>query len=129
MFRSSSSQRLVLMLKTSVREAFVASVALRGVAGDQQAATVGQACFAPGMMKSTYGTGCFALLNTGDAPVASKNRLLTTIAYQLNGKRSYALEGAIFITGASVQWLRDGLKSLTKADQSGALAAEADHEQ
>ena len=105
------------------------SIALRGVAGDQQAATVGQACFTPGMMKSTYGTGCFALLNTGEAPVASKNRLLTTIAYQLNGKRTYALEGAIFIAGAAVQWLRDGLKSLTKADQSGALAAEADPEQ
>ena len=89
----------------------------RGVAGDQQAATVGQACFAPGMMKSTYGTGCFALLNTGDAPVASKNRLLTTIAYQLNGKRSYALEGAIFIAGAAVQWLRDGLKSHRRRDQ------------
>ncbi|MGE4253348.1 MAG: glycerol kinase GlpK [Parvibaculaceae bacterium] len=106
-----------------------ASVPLRGIAGDQQAATVGQACFAPGMMKSTYGTGCFALLNTGEAPVVSKNRLLTTIAYQLKGRRTYALEGAIFIAGAAVQWLRDGLKSLAKADQSGVLAADADPEQ
>ena len=82
---------------------------MRGVAGDQQAATVGQACFEPGMMKSTYGTGCFALLNTGADAVASKNRLLTTIAYQLGGERTYALEGAIFVAGAAVQWLRDGL--------------------
>ena len=81
-----------------------------GVAGDQQAATIGQACFAPGMVKATYGTGCFALLNTGAEPVASSNRLLTTVAYQLDGKRTYALEGAIFIAGAAVQWLRDGLK-------------------
>ncbi len=80
------------------------------MAGDQQAATVGQACFAPGMVKSTYGTGCFALLNTGDTPVASSNRLLTTIAYQIDGKPTYALEGSIFIAGAAVQWLRDGLE-------------------
>src|SRR5437016_4726415 len=85
------------------------SIPIRGIAGDQQAATVGQACFSPGMMKATYGTGCFALLNTGDRPVASKNRLLTTIACQLNGKRTYALEGAIFVAGSAVQWLRDGL--------------------
>ena len=85
-------------------------IRILGVAGDQQAATVGQGCFAPGMIKSTYGTGCFALLNTGRAPVASQHRLLTTIAYQLGGKRTYALEGAIFIAGAAVQWLRDALK-------------------
>jgi hypothetical protein len=82
-----------------------------GVAGDQQAATIGQACFKPGMMKSTYGTGCFALLNTGSDIVRSKNRLLTTIAYRLNGKTTYALEGSIFIAGAAVQWLRDGCKN------------------
>ena len=82
-----------------------------GMAGDQQAATIGQACFKPGMIKSTYGTGCFALLNTGTTPVASQNRLLTTIAYQLKGQRTYALEGTIFIAGAAVQWLRDGLAS------------------
>jgi glycerol kinase len=97
-----------------------------GVAGDQQAATIGQACFAPGMVKATYGTGCFALLNTGDKPVPSRNRLLTTVAYQLGGKRTYALEGAIFIAGAAVQWLRDGLRIISSAPESGALAADAD---
>ena len=80
-----------------------------GIAGDQQAATVGQACFAPGMMKSTYGTGCFMLLNTGERLVASRNRLLTTVAYRLGGRTTYALEGSIFVAGAAVQWLRDGL--------------------
>jgi glycerol kinase len=103
-----------------------APVPIRGVAGDQQAATVGQACFQPGMMKSTYGTGCFALLNTGATAVPSKNRLLTTIAYQLNGKRTYALEGAIFIAGAAVQWLRDGLKLIRRAPDTGPMAAAAD---
>jgi glycerol kinase len=100
-----------------------------GVAGDQQAATIGQACFQPGMMKSTYGTGCFALLNTGDTPVLSENRLLTTVAYQLDGQRTYALEGAIFIAGAVVQWLRDGLGIIEKASQTGHLAETADPEQ
>jgi glycerol kinase len=103
-----------------------APVAVRGIAGDQQAATVGQACFIPGMMKSTYGTGCFALLNTGETAVASKNRLLTTVAYQLGGKRTYALEGAIFIAGAAVQWLRDGLGLVAEAGETGRLAAESD---
>jgi len=97
-----------------------------GVAGDQQAATIGQACFAPGMVKATYGTGCFALLNTGDKPVASNSRLLTTVAYQLDGRRTYALEGAIFVAGAAVQWLRDGLRIIASAPESGALAAKAD---
>ncbi len=97
-----------------------------GVAGDQQAATIGQACFAPGMMKSTYGTGCFALLNTGATPVASTHRMLTTIAYQLDGQPTYALEGSIFIAGAAVQWLRDGLGIIETAAQSGELAARAD---
>src|SRR5262249_33938247 len=82
---------------TTVPDLFGGPIRILGVAGDQQAATIGQGCFTPGMMKSTYGTGCFALLNTGDAPVASNNRLLTTIAYQLAGRRTYALEGAIFI--------------------------------
>jgi glycerol kinase len=103
-----------------------ASLPILGVAGDQQAATIGQACFSPGMVKATYGTGCFALLNTGDTPVPSRNRLLTTVAYQLGGKRTYALEGAIFIAGAAVQWLRDGLKIITSAPESGTLAAAAD---
>jgi glycerol kinase len=108
---------------------FGAAIPIQGVAGDQQAATIGQACFEPGMMKSTYGTGCFALLNTGDKAVASQNRLLTTIAYQLNGKRTYALEGAIFIAGAAVQWLRDGLKVVKNAADTGALAKLADKNQ
>ncbi len=101
-------------------------VPIMGVAGDQQAATVGQACFAPGMLKATYGTGCFAVLNTGDKPVASRNRLLTTIAYQLDGKPTYAIEGSIFIAGAVVQWLRDGLKIIRHASETQALAEAAD---
>ncbi|MBV0910943.1 glycerol kinase GlpK [Anianabacter salinae] len=105
---------------------FGREIPILGVAGDQQAATVGQACFQPGMLKSTYGTGCFALLNTGDTPVASKNRLLTTIAYQLDGKPTYALEGSIFIAGAVVQWLRDGLKIIREAKETQPLADSAD---
>jgi glycerol kinase len=101
-------------------------IRILGIAGDQQAATIGQGCFQPGMMKSTYGTGCFALLNTGDAPVTSNNRLLTTIAYQFGGKRAYALEGAIFVAGAAVQWLRDSLKIIGKASDADALALRAD---
>jgi glycerol kinase len=106
-----------------------AAIPICGVAGDQQAACVGQACFEPGMMKSTYGTGCFALLNTGGKAVQSQNRLLTTVAYQLDGKRTYALEGAIFIAGAAVQWLRDGLKLVASAGETGALAKAADPNQ
>ncbi|MCX7560477.1 glycerol kinase GlpK [Sulfitobacter sp. F26204] len=100
-----------------------------GVAGDQQAATIGQACFEPGMLKSTYGTGCFALLNTGETPVTSKNRLLTTIAYQLDGKPVYALEGSIFVAGAVVQWLRDGLQIIKDAAETQNLAQQADAQQ
>jgi len=111
---------------TTVPDLFGGPIRILGIAGDQQAATVGQGCFKPGMMKSTYGTGCFALLNTGDAPVQSNNRLLTTIAYQLGGKRSYALEGAIFIAGAAVQWLRDALKVIGAAPDVNALAQAAD---
>jgi glycerol kinase len=103
-----------------------APVAIRGVAGDQQAAAIGQACFAPGMMKATYGTGGFALLNTGATAVASKSRLLTTVAWRLDGKPTYALEGAIFIAGAAVQWLRDGLGLIARADETDALAEAAD---
>jgi glycerol kinase len=106
-----------------------ASIPIRGVAGDQQAATIGQACFEPGMMKSTYGTGCFALLNTGDDLVRSKNRLLTTIAYRLEGKTTYALEGAIFMAGASVQWLRDMLRVIKESPEAGTLAKNADSTQ
>ncbi|MEW9808360.1 glycerol kinase GlpK [Mesorhizobium sp. ZMM04-5] len=106
-----------------------ASIPILGVAGDQHAATIGQACFKPGMMKSTYGTGCFALLNTGADIVRSRNRLLTTIAYRLDGKTTYALEGSIFIAGAAVQWLRDGARMIDKAARSGELAAQADETQ
>jgi len=109
-------------------ETIGAAVPILGVAGDQQAATIGNACFKPGMMKSTYGTGCFALLNTGATAVASHNRLLTTVAYQLDGKATYALEGSIFIAGAAVQWLRDGLGLISDAAQSGPLAADANDE-
>ena len=105
---------------------FGGPIAIRGIAGDQQAATIGQGCFKPGMMKSTYGTGCFALLNIGNTPVRSRNKLLTTIAYQLAGKRTYALEGAIFVAGAAVQWLRDGLKLITQAVDINDLARKAD---
>jgi glycerol kinase len=105
---------------------FGGAIPICGIAGDQQAALVGQACFAPGMVKSTYGTGCFALLNTGPTPVASNNKLLTTVAYQLDGVRTYALEGSIFIAGAAVQWLRDGLRVVDSAEATGALAAAAD---
>ncbi|MBJ2153815.1 glycerol kinase GlpK [Paracoccus sp. IB05] len=101
-------------------------IPILGVAGDQQAATVGQACFQPGMMKSTYGTGCFALLNTGAQMVPSKNRLLTTIAYRLKGETTYALEGSIFIAGAVVQWLRDGLQIIRAASETQALSEAAD---
>jgi len=108
---------------------FGAALPIAGVAGDQQAATVGQACFQPGMMKSTYGTGCFALLNTGTTLVPSTNRMLTTIAYRLKGQPVYALEGSIFVAGAVVQWLRDGMKLIGSAGQTQALAEQADESQ
>jgi glycerol kinase len=110
----------------SAAELFGGSIAISGIAGDQQAATIGQACFSPGMIKSTYGTGCFALLNTGATPVASNNKLLTTIAYQLNGKRTYALEGSIFVAGSAVQWLRDGLGIIKTAHESDELTEKSD---
>ncbi|NWL80536.1 glycerol kinase [Pseudomonas taiwanensis] len=99
-----------------------ASIPVRGMAGDQQAALIGQACFKPGMVKSTYGTGCFMIQNTGDQPVVSRNRLLTTVGYRLNGKVSYAVEGSIFVAGAAVQWLRDGIKLISHARDTEALA-------
>ena len=105
---------------------FGGAIPILGVAGDQQAATLGQACFTPGMLKSTYGTGCFALLNTGAEPVASRNRLLTTIAYRLDGEVTYALEGSIFIAGAVVQWLRDGIQIIRSAPETQPLADRAD---
>jgi glycerol kinase len=105
---------------------FGGPIRILGVAGDQQAATVGHGCFAPGTIKSTYGTGCFAVLNTGAQRVASRHKLLTTIAYQLDGKRTYALEGALFIAGAAVQWLRDGLGIIRGWGEADTLAARAD---
>jgi glycerol kinase len=113
----------------SVPDLFGGAIAICGIAGDQQAATIGQACFSPGMIKSTYGTGCFALLNTGATPVISKNRLLTTIAYQLKGVRTYALEGSIFVAGSAVQWLRDGLGIIKHAAETGPLADKSDSTQ
>lgn len=106
-----------------------AAVPVTAMAGDQHAAVVGQGCFQPGMLKSTYGTGCFAVLNTGATAIPSENRLLTTLAYRLNGQPTYALEGSIFIAGAAVQWLRDGLGILEHAVQSGEMADAADDEQ
>lgn len=101
----------------------LAGVPLAGIAGDQQAALFGQMCFSPGLTKNTYGTGCFMLQNTGEQAVTSRNRLLTTIAWKLNGKTSYALEGAVFVAGAVVQWLRDGLKLIRTAEEVNQLAA------
>ncbi|WP_134614402.1 FGGY family carbohydrate kinase, partial [Pseudomonas aeruginosa] len=102
-----------------------AAIPVLGMAGDQQAALIGQACFQPGMVKSTYGTGCFMIQNTGEQPVTSKNRLLTTVGYRLDGKVSYAVEGSIFVAGAAVQWLRDGIKLIDHAHESEALAIQA----
>jgi len=102
-----------------------AAIPVTGVAGDQQAAAYGQACFEPGMLKATYGTGCFVLANTGEEKVASATRMLSTIFHQLRGKRTYALEGAIFMAGATVQWLRDNLGIIASAAESEALAGEA----
>lgn len=99
-----------------------ASLPVAALIGDQQAATVGQACFAPGMAKSTYGTGCFLVLNTGDQAMVSSNRLLTTVAYRINDKVCYALEGSIFVAGAAVQWLRDGLQLIKSAAETQQLA-------
>ena len=102
---------------------FDAALPIRGVAGDQQAAAIGQGCFAPGALKSTYGTGCFVIINTGEEAVTSTNKLLTTIGYRLGGRTTYALEGSIFVAGAIVQWLRDGLKIISSAGQTGAIAS------
>lgn len=104
-----------------------AAIPVNGMAGDQQAALVGQACFKPGMVKSTYGTGCFLILNTGDNPLKSENKLLTTVGYRLNGKVTYALEGSIFVAGAAIQWLRDGLKLFKDAKETQSLAQQALH--
>ena len=102
---------------------FGADLPIRGVAGDQQAAAIGQGCFTPGALKSTYGTGCFVIINTGDDAVASNNKLLTTIGYRLGGRTTYALEGSIFVSGAIVQWLRDGMTLIASAGETEAIAA------
>ena len=104
------------------KNVFGAEIPILGVAGDQQAALFGQACFHQGMTKSTYGTGCFMMVNTGENILTSNNRLLSTIAYRINGKTTYALEGSIFIAGAAIQWLRDGLKLIDGADETEPLA-------
>jgi glycerol kinase len=114
---------------TTVPELFGDAIPISGIAGDQQAALIGQACFRPGMVKSTYGTGAFALLHTGAAPAVSRHRLLTTVAYRLGGETAYALEGSIFVAGAAVQWMRDRLGAIETAPQSEALAARADPRQ
>ncbi len=105
-----------------------ASVPIRGMAGDQQAALIGQACFEPGSAKSTYGTGCFLMANMGESFCLSQHRLLTTVAYRLNNKTTYALEGSIFIAGAGVQWLRDSLKIIAHADESERWAVKSNGE-
>ena len=107
----------------TVDEALIGmSLPIRGVAGDQQAAAIGQGCFAPGTLKSTYGTGCFVIINTGDTAIVSKNKLLTTVGYRLDGKTTYALEGSIFVSGAIVQWLRDGLQIIESAPETESMA-------
>jgi len=108
---------------TTSKSLLKAEIPIAGVAGDQQAALIGQACFEPGMIKSTYGTGCFMMLNTGEQALSSSNKLLTTVGYRLNGKTAYALEGSIFVAGAAVQWLRDGLGIIDSAEQTEAMAA------
>jgi glycerol kinase len=105
---------------------FGRAIPIGGVAGDQQAAAIGQACLEPGMIKSTYGTGCFVLMNTGDKAFRSKNRLLTTVAYRVDGKTSYAVEGSIFVAGAAIQWIRDGLKLISSAGEVEGIAQRLD---
>ncbi|MES0874826.1 glycerol kinase GlpK [Sinimarinibacterium thermocellulolyticum] len=107
---------------TTQAELFGGGIAIGGVAGDQQAATIGQACFTPGMIKSTYGTGCFMVLNTGDELKRSKHRLLSTVAYRLENKPTFALEGSIFVAGAAVQWLRDAMHLIKAAGETERLA-------
>ena len=109
----------------TMSDLFGAPIPITGIAGDQQAAAFGQACFRPGMIKSTFGTGCFALLNTGGRAVVSTNRLLTTVAYRLDGEVAYALEGSIFVAGAAVKWLRDTLGLIERAEDTEAIAASA----
>lgn len=119
--RVASSSEVYGHTKTTI---FASKVPIAGIAGDQQAALFGQMCVEPGMVKNTYGTGCFILMNTGNKPVASKNNLVTTIGWQINGKTTYALEGSIFVGGAIVQWLRDGLGIIKSSSEIEALATQ-----
>ena len=112
---------------TTSKEVLGVELPIAGVAGDQHSATIGQACFEKGTVKSTYGTGCFAVLNTGTESMPSKNRLLSTVAYRLDGTTTYALEGSIFVAGAAVQWLRDGLGIIESAKETQALAEGLEH--
>ncbi len=114
---------------TTSRDLLDAEIPIAGVAGDQQAALIGQACFEPGMIKSTYGTGCFMVLNTGTQALTSRNKLLTTVGYRLDGNTTYALEGSIFVAGAAVQWLRDGIGIIDSAHETEALAQSLDSNQ
>ena len=107
---------------TTSKEVLGVELPVAGVAGDQHAASIGQACFSPGMIKSTYGTGCFMMLNTGTKAIPSSNKLLTTVAYRLDGTTTYAIEGSIFVAGAAIQWLRDGLGIIESAEQTQAMA-------
>lgn len=109
---------------TTAKELFGVEIPIAGMAGDQQAALFGQACFETGMAKSTYGTGCFMLLNTGEQALDSQNRLLTTPAYRLDGKMTYALEGSIFVAGAAIKWLRDGIGVITHASETNDMATQ-----
>ncbi len=113
----------------SDKELFGMALPIRAIAGDQHAALIGQCCFSPGMVKSTYGTGCFLMLNTGKQALTSNNKLLTTIAYRIKGETSYAVEGSIFIAGAAVQWLRDGIKLITHAQETSDWAVKSDPNQ
>ncbi|MFK7994628.1 MAG: glycerol kinase GlpK [Granulosicoccus sp.] len=114
---------------TTDKSVLGAELRVAGVAGDQHAASIGQVCFSPGMIKSTYGTGCFMMLNTGTSPIASSNRMLTTLAYRLDGTTTYAVEGSIFVAGAAIQWLRDGLGIIKSAEQTQAMAESIDDNQ
>ena len=106
---------------------FSSKIPIAGIAGDQQAALFGQMCITPGMVKNTYGTGCFLLMNTGKEAVESKNNLLTTVAWKINGEVNYALEGSVFVGGAAIQWLRDGLKLINSAEEINHLAQTVEH--
>ena len=115
-----------LVYGNTISELFDTEIPIAGIAGDQQAALFGQTCFSPGMAKNTYGTGCFMLMNTGEKPVQSEHGLLTTIAWNIDGKTEYALEGSVFMAGAAIKWLRDGLKLIDSAAETQKIAENLD---